>query len=172
MFLRSVNNLNIDLTDNIEPSHLDTSLKLENKKNCDQARIYCFDDDDCQLACFQNGLFKCNNGVCVNRNVINTTAPKNECDASKGVLTFFVGNAMLGRYEFYCRSIDLGVAPDNINEKNRMCINGNISVDYLKQYPDHTQCVCPDGLVKILIPNTSMIRTLAACVPEKVANIL
>lgn len=170
--MRYAHNLNVDFSNNIEQSHIVATLNMENKKNCDQAKIYCFDDDDCNLVCFRNGLFRCNNGVCINRNIINTTAPTNECDISKGVLTFFVGNATLGRYEFYCRSIDLGVAPDNINEKNRMCINGTIEIDYLKQYPDHSQCVCPDNLVKILIPNTSMIRTVAACVSPKIANTL
>jgi hypothetical protein len=109
----------------------------------------------------------CRNGVCVNSNVINSQAPQNECDAERGVITFFVGNTALGRYDFLCRSIDPGIAPNNPNEDNNMCKFGNIDINYLRQFPSIANCSCPIGTQPVILPATSQVRSYVHCIEDR-----
>lgn len=138
--------------------------------NCDQNITYCFEDAHCAHLCSSKSGSICRNGICRNANVLNTQVPVNECNAERGVFTFFVGNTALGRYDFLCRSVDLGIAPDNPREPNRMCTNGFIDIDYTRSFPSITDCTCPPGQKMVTLPETSQVRAYTQCFDEKIAN--
>lgn len=151
---------------------IDQQLELRNRINCDQIPTYCFEDSNCTGICTIATTTRCSNGICVNAAIINTTAPKNECDAAKGVLTYFVGNATLGRFDYLCKSIDLGIAPDDIDLPNRMCEHGNITINYLQQFPDASQCSCPNGYSKVNLANTSQVRNYVDCIANEKIHLI
>lgn len=138
--------------------------------DCNQKITYCFEDSHCAKLCSNQTGSICRNGICVDANVLNTTVPINECNAEKGVFTFFAGNIALGRYEFLCRSVDLGIAPDNPNENNNMCIGGSIDIDYTISFPSILNCTCPPGKKPVILPETSQVRRYVHCIDEFTAN--
>lgn len=138
--------------------------------DCEQHVTYCFEDTDCAKLCQNISGSICRNGICLNTNVLNSTQPINECNAKRGVVTFFVGNTALGRYDSLCKSVDLGIAPDNPNETNNMCKNGNININYLESFPSIQNCMCPPFTKSIILPATSIVRQYAHCLPENIAN--
>jgi len=149
---------------------IDGNLSLEDKRDCEQARTYCFEDSDCARLCTISSLSQCRNGMCINSAVINTSTIRNECNAASGVVTFFVGNATLGRYEFICKSIDPGIAPNDITLPNKMCLNGNININYLNKFPTISDCTCPVNYLPVIIPKVSQIRERVECAPADIAN--
>jgi len=138
--------------------------------NCDQNVTYCFEDAHCANLCSNKSGSICRNGICVNANVINTQVPINECNAKRGVFTFFVGNTALGVYDFLCRSVDLGIAPDNPQQDNNMCIGGSIDIDYTRAFPSTLDCKCPVGKRLVILPETSQVRQYGHCLDEQIAN--
>jgi hypothetical protein len=151
---------------------IDPKLGLEHRRNCDQNTTYCFEDSHCSKMCTLSSASLCRNGICINSAVINTTAPKNECNAEKGVLTYFVGNSTLGRYDFLCKSVDLGIASDDVDKANKMCKNGNITINYLQKFPDILDCDCNYGFTKVLLPNTSQVRRRVECIENSKAHLI
>lgn len=171
-FLQNVNDLVYDSNINNENVIIDPKLDLSNRINCEQNTTYCFEDSHCNGICSIASSSKCSNGICINAAIINTTAPKNECNAERGVLTYFVGNPTLGRYDYLCKSIDLGIASDDITEPNKMCKNGLILINYLQQFPDANQCNCFVGFTKIPLPETSQIRTYVECISNEKIHLI
>lgn len=127
------------------------------RDDCEKTDIYCFDDSDCNKKCYISGL-SCLHGVCKNK--IDTTEAKNECNPSKGVIGYFIGNTAIGLYEYICKSIDPGIAI-SVNE-NRMCYNSEgYTIDYLKVFPSVYSCDCGgDG---VIVPATSEKREHIEC---------
>jgi len=157
---------NSPITDDNKISLPSARADANNRINCNQTTVYCFEDAHCAKLCLDRTGQVCRNGICTNINVLNSTQPINECDATKGVVTFFTGNVALGRYDFLCRSVDLGIAPDNIQEPNQMCKNGTISIDYVHRFPDIRDCVCGDGLVSVEMAATSQVRPYTHCLSQ------
>lgn len=151
---------------------IDAQMGLRDRRDCDQDVVYCFEDAHCTKICAAKFGSRCSNGVCINAAIINSQAPNNECDARRGVLTYFVGNPMLGRYDYLCKSVDPGIASNDISEPNRMCLGGQIAIDYLQQFPAENQCQCLPGYSKVSIPNTSSIRNYVVCVEDAKSKII
>ena len=145
-------------------------MKNRPRVDCNQNVTYCFEDANCANLCQNSTGSRCRNGICINTNVINSQLPLNECDARRGVVTFLSGNTALGRFDFLCRSIDLGIASDDINVTNRMCIGGSINIDYTKQFPDIRDCSCPPDTRSVILPSTSQVRSYVHCLPLNVAD--
>lgn len=160
---KTINLLELEDNENFALSGANTA-----QIDCNTVRSYCFDDDDCLMNCEGGSIFSCRTGVCVNTNVIKTQVI-NECSTKKGQLAYFVGDTQLGRYNSICKSIDPGVAPDNPNEENRMCMNGDIDIDYRKAFPSIEECSCINNN-KIIIPFTQTIRSVATCVSDDLFN--
>jgi hypothetical protein len=171
VFLKYISTLEYDKTADANLI-IDPQLEHRNRINCDQIPTYCFEDSNCSGICTIATTTRCSNGICINAAVINTTAPKNECDAAKGVITYFVGNPTLGRFDYLCKSIDLGIAPDDIDLPNRMCEHGNIIINYLQQFPDVSQCTCTNGYTRVMLANTSQIRNYADCLPNEKIHLI
>lgn len=145
-------------------------VRRKDRVDCNQNVTYCFNDSHCSQLCTNNNGSICRNGICVDSNVLNTETPLNECNAERGVLTFFVGNVALGRYDFLCRSVDLGIAPDDPNLENNMCMNGDINIDYTRAFPMISECSCPEGKLPVVLPETSQVRSYVQCIDEFQAN--
>lgn len=145
-------------------------LEQEKKIDCQQKVTYCFEDSQCAQRC--SNLSVCSHGVCLNSNIFTTTAPINECDASKGVLTFFVGNPAFGVYEYLCKSVDPGIADDDIKKPNRMCTGGNIDIDYTKSFPLMNNCNCPNDFDMVIVPATSTVREYGVCIPKNKRHLI
>ena len=145
--------------------HLKSTLEFNKKINCNQKVTYCFSDRQCNQRCSSQST--CSNGICLNLNIFNSVAPTNECDAQRGVLTFFVGNPAIGRYDNLCKSIDPGIANDDITKPNLMCTNGTIDINYLQSFPLITDCNCPENYSLIIIPSTPTVREYSVCVPNE-----
>lgn len=141
-----------------------------NRVDCTQQTTYCFENSHCRSKCLDTTGSICRNGICLSSNVLNTQAPINTCDASRGVVTFLVGNTALGRFDTLCRSIDPGIAPNDVTQPNRMCFMGNIDIDYTKKFPSINDCWCPYEKYKIIIPATREIRPYAICMNNPYAS--
>lgn len=159
--VNNTNNNNIQLTGRVNRS---------DRIDCNQKITYCFEDSHCSKLCSNQTGSICRNGICVNANVLNTQVPINECNSERGVFTFFAGNVALGRYDFLCRSIDLGIAPNDPNLDNNMCIGGSIDINYKQAFPAITDCVCPEGKIPVVLPETSQVRRYVHCIDEFIAN--
>lgn len=146
------------------------TVNRSDRIDCDQNVTYCFEDAHCARLCSGKSGSICRNGICVNANVINTQVPINECNAERGVFTFFAGNVALGRYDFLCRSVDLGIAPDNPREPNSMCKDGLITIDYTKSFPSIFDCTCPPDKTMVILPETSQVRRYAQCIDKDIAS--
>lgn len=149
---------------------VDGSASQVPRVDCEQHVTYCFEDSDCARLCRNISGSVCRNGICLSTNVLNSTQPINECNAARGVVTFFVGNSALGRYESLCRSVDLGIAPNNPAKPNNMCKDGLININYLQAFPSINDCVCPPNTKRLILPATSIVRQYAQCVPEQIAD--
>ncbi|UVX94944.1 PIF-3 [Callinectes sapidus nudivirus] len=131
-------------------------LSGSGKKNCSTVKTYCFTDDDCHQQCVSSSMH-CVHGIC--RNNLNAISAKNECDPSKGVIGYLVGNTTLGTYEYICKSVDPAIAI-SVNE-NRMCYgDSSYKIDYLSVYPSKYSCTCNN---QITIPATSQKREHVEC---------
>lgn len=126
------------------------------KKECELEKVYCFTDDDCFQKCVAT-TFGCIHGICLNN--INTSNIINDCDPTKGIVGYLVGNTALGTYNYICKSIDPAIAI-SVNE-NRMCYGDkSYQIDYLKSYPSIYTCNCSN---KIIIGATSEKRRHVEC---------
>lgn len=147
-----------------------SSIGNRARVDCAQNVTYCFEDSHCAKMCQNATGSICRNGVCLSANIINSQTPLNECDARRGVVSFFSGNVALGRFDFVCRSIDLGVAPDDISQPNNMCRGGIINIDYTRQFPTPRDCQCPAGTRGVILPATSQVRQYVQCLPTRIAD--
>lgn len=145
------------------------------KLNCDLETVYSMIDEQCRIICLNGNFYISNNGVCVNFLNLNKTSDSeliiNKCDAKKGLVPFLIGDPLFGTTAVKCLSIDLGIQPDNIKNKNIICKNGLIDIDYRKEHPQLKNCKCKkDDEFLTIIPNTSNIRTHGVCVSKKNNN--
>jgi hypothetical protein len=152
-------------------------IKIKNKNvgnkprvDCSQHVTYCFSDSHCRNMCLNSTGSTCRNGVCINGNLLNTQLPLNECDARKGVVTFLAGNVALGKFIGLCRSIDPGIAADDITIPNKMCMDGSIDIDYTRQFPSTRDCTCPPGKRAVQLPATQQVRPYVMCLPNIIAD--
>lgn len=141
------------------------------KVNCDVEKILAMDDEQCSLLCAPPGIYREKNGLCVNMLIFDQTDIVDNCDPTKGVLAYLVGDPQLGRIKSRCLTIDLGIQPNDALEPNRFCTDGTIDINYIKSFPRFEDCNCPNGHVLTLIPSTSTIRSRAVCVPEGQASV-
>ena len=126
------------------------------KINCDLEKTYCFTDDDCFKKCVST-TSSCIHGICSTN--INTSNIINDCDPTKGILGYLVGNTALGTYSYVCKSIDPAIAI-SVNE-NRMCYGDKTyQIDYLKSYPSIYSCTCSN---QVVIGATSEKRRHVEC---------
>lgn len=139
------------------------------KYNCSEENIYSFIDAHCTLMCLNNATYSSRNGLCVNVAAFTSEDPKNNCDSSKGVIGKFIGNPLLGKYDIICKSFD-SVQDDDTDVKNKMCLNGEIDINYLDHFPQITDCLCAEGTILKTIPPTETMREYAVCVPQELVN--
>ncbi|UOT91843.1 PIF-3 [Aratus pisonii nudivirus] len=126
------------------------------RKDCELTKTYCFTDNDCVQQCTASS-FTCAHGICMNN--VNTINATNDCDPSKGVIGYLVGNTALGTYEYICKSVDPAIAV-SVTE-NRMCFGDKTyQINYLQSYPSIYTCECDD---KVIIPATSQKREHVEC---------
>lgn len=168
-FIRYVQSIDYD-PEIVPDISTDPNIEAGKRVDCSLGVVYCFENNNCSSVCTIASSAVCRNGICLNSNVINTTAPINECDAERGVVTFFAGNVALGRYDYLCRSIDLGIAPDDVSLPNNMCKDGDIDINYLVQFPDIRQCQCPPGTSLVGLPATSQVRQYGQCLDTRLAD--
>lgn len=129
------------------------------RKNCEIDKGYCFSDEDCDQQCSVSSM-SCVHGICLNKIAISDAT--NECDPSKGVIGYLVGNTALGTYQYICKSIDPAIAISV--DENRMCFGDDTyQIDYLKTFPSIYSCTCSD---KVLVPATAEKREHAECDPR------
>lgn len=159
---------NVDLSEIIIDPEFNLDLSNRTKNDCYVNRNYCFDTDDCISACDDGFSFNCIAGMCIGMDIIQSQVI-NECNPITGQMGFLVGDPQLGRYNTICKSIDPGVAPNNPDDENRICMKGTISIDYRKNFPAINQCNC-GSKEQIVLPATSMVREVSACVSSDLAN--
>lgn len=154
----------VDLADYIIDPEMMIELGNATKNDCYITQSYCFDKNDCTANCTNGFDFECITGMCVGTNIIETQVV-NECNSKTGQFGYLVGDTQLGVYNTICKSIDPGVAMDNPNEENRICVNGTIDIDYRKKFPSTNDCDCKN-LNRIIIPSSKMVRETAVCVND------
>nr|WOZ57665.1 PIF-3 [Menippe mercenaria nudivirus] len=126
------------------------------KQDCSINKVYCFTDADCNSKCSDNQV-SCMHGACSTDVVVSGVT--NECDPSKGVVGYLVGNTALGTYSYICKSVDPAIAISV--KENRMCYgDDSYTFDYLQQFPSRYACDCTG---KTLIPATSQKRAHVEC---------
>lgn len=138
---------------------MSTQFELPNRFDCTETPNFCFTDNDCMVQCTNSTTFKCIKGLCRNTYIYESSITNN-CNPRQGMLGFLVGNPMLGKYDYICKSIDPGIALDN--GKVLMCDGQTppININYLSKYPDTNQCTCEN---KMYIPATSVKRGHYQC---------
>lgn len=133
------------------------------RRECTNEITYCFSDNECTTRCIANTEYMCTNGICRNKRII-TSIAENKCDASKGFIAYLMGDVAFGKYEYICRTVDPGIAisPD---ESNRMCLGGDIDIDYLKQFPSMERCSCNgnNDPERCVVPATENVRRHVVC---------
>lgn len=143
------------------------------KRNCNSETIYAMDDAQCSNICKSPGVFRVNNGRCVNALALDSENPaNNDCNPKQGVLAYLVGDPQLGRTQLICLSVDLGIQPDSSNLPNILCKNGDIDINYLETMPQLSQCKCSDDKILAIIPNNKTIRTHGQCVDKSLLPVL
>lgn len=137
------------------------AFERQNRKPCDTQTVYCFRDNDCSQQCEASfsSLYRCINGTCRNNKILEFDGVKNECDTTKGMVAFMVGDTAFGRYEYVCKSVDLGIAR-SVDATNLMCRGGNIEINYVKKYPTIADCKCE---YQSYVPATSVKRAHVEC---------
>lgn len=159
--LYTMGRLPTDINDVAFDGYLNETLK----RNCDVETVYSVEDFQCERICAPPNAYRTKNGVCVNVLAFNQAAIDNECDAKQGLLAYLLGDPEFGKTKLLCLSIDPGIQPDNLIDHNKICIGGNINIDYLEQYPTINMCQCSENLYAI--PATGSIREHAFCAPDK-----
>lgn len=139
------------------------------KRNCDVETVYSVTDSQCQVVCKPPGVFSSRNGACINVLAFSTDNALNKCDPKKGVLAFLLGDPQFGSTKTRCYSVDPGIQPDNPDGKNIICNHGSINIDYVKSFPQLTDCQCTDPSRSVLtyVANTKEVRKYGVCVNEK-----
>lgn len=147
---------------------LNTINHESSKLDCNTQTVYSMTSDYCNNICRDNGAFDVINGVCVNTIV---KQAQNSCDAEKGVLAYLVGDTQFGTTHTQCLSVDPGIQPSNVIQKNLLCVNGDIEINYLLGYPTLNDCKCKDDEFLALIMETSTIRRHGACVKNSMRSL-
>lgn len=142
------------------------------KKDCDLNYVFSMDTEQCINVCKGPDSYISQNGICVNVLAIDKTTIENNCDINKGVLAYLIGDPEFGTANLICLSIDPGIASDDINQPNQMCMNGSININYSLGYPRMDQCTCPDGMTKITIPETKVKREHIHCVSSSYKSMI
>ena len=140
-------------------------LSKNTKRDCAAETIFSMNDQHCNTICNTPGTYVSINGVCVDTLAFDESAVENKCNPSKGKIAYLLGDPMLGRTEFWCLSVDLGIVPDR-GEDNYLCSGGSMDIDYLLNFPQLSDCVCPQGMFIAAIKNTSVVRLRGVCVPD------
>lgn len=140
------------------------------KHNCDVETIYSFNDEQCNSVCLNIGSYISKNGICVNVLAFSTSEVIDTCDPKRGVLAYLIGNTQFGSLKLRCLTIDDGIQPSDTEKPNIICQNGQISIDYLKSYPQLENCKCSDNQVLAIVSNTNSIRSHGICVKETFKN--
>lgn len=141
------------------------------RRDCDLETVYSMDDAQCANVCKTTGTYRTKNGVCVNVLIFETQAVQNRCSPKDGLLAYLVGDPTFGKTKAVCLSIDLGVRPDDLNKPNIICRDGNINVDYTKNFPLLKDCDCGDRLLTI-VESTSTIRTHGICMDRRIKPVV
>lgn len=162
--LNQLSDFNITKTQTLFYSTQSENLRYD----CNSETIYSFDDNHCNTICKGVGAFRSHHGVCTNTVNFNQGSIINDCDPKQGLLAILVGDPQLGTVKFRCLSVDLGIRPHNIEDPNILCGNGEIDIDYVKEFPSLKSCRCKYDSTLVLIPSTSTIRTRGVCVPYAV----
>ena len=138
--------------------NINSRVMSENKKYCSTYMSYCFNDSDCSIMCDLKNKYNCINGICKNNKIV-TSVPENKCDPKKGLIGYLVGNTAYGKYEFICKSIDLGIA---LSIKTNLMCKGqkNMFIDYTTKFPTINQCSC---INKSIVPATQNKRKHVEC---------
>lgn len=142
------------------------------KRNCDAEIIYAMDDNQCLNICRDTGIFQVSNGRCVNVLALDNNNPNNNCDPKRGVLAYLIGDPQLGRTQFKCLSVDLGIQDDSLASDNILCKDGVIKINYLENMPQLKHCKCPSDKILAIIPNNKTIRTHGQCVNKNLRPVL
>lgn len=163
LLLRKIPDTELEKYTTLFPGSQNSALKHD----CDVEVIYSINDRQCSRICKPPGTYVSKNGICVNMLAFNHQAVENECDPEKGVLAYLVGDPQLGRTNLLCLSIDPGIQPDDINDRNIICTNGTVKggINYVKSFPQLKSCTCGEGMILTFISNTSSIRSRGICVP-------
>lgn len=134
------------------------------KKDCSIQNVYSTNDLQCSTICQPPNVYISKNGICVNALVNQSEVTENQCSPEKGVLAYIVGDPQFGKTSILCLSIDTGIQPDNPEKENIICADGTISIDYVKSFPDVSNCKCEPNKFPAIIDSTSTIRKHAICI--------
>lgn len=137
------------------------------KRDCSVETIYSMTDEQCDAICRDTGQFRTSNGICVNILAFDQEIVNSECSPQKGLVAYMVGDTQTGTANLRCLSVDPGVRPDNITLPNTICINGQIDINYLTDFPQRSNCKCANSYQKLYeIANTQTIRRRGVCAPR------
>lgn len=151
------------------------ALSHAEKRDCDVETIYSMLDEHCDTVCKGPGIYRTKRGACVNLLVFDSASAVGRgdaCDSRRGVLAYVAGNAQLGNTSLVCLSIDPGIAPDDPSRENRICENGFASIDYDRAFPETSECRCANDETRVLVPETSNVRSRAVCANARFAPLL
>lgn len=138
----------------------------KDKHKCSVKHTYCFDTRQCNNMCIERNshLYECNRGVCelsLGGLREHDLLKGEDCDSSKGMITFLVGDTAFGSYTRLCKSVDPGIAVSN--KINLMCKNDpHISIDYHNAYPKMSDC-SESCTQSIIVPATRNKRRHKEC---------
>lgn len=136
--------------------------KFTEQRNCEHETVYSVITEQCIDIC--TDVFVSRNGVCVNSKIPEEEEVKNKCNSKAGVFAYLIGNTELGTADLFCISSDPGIQPnDSSIEKNKLCKNGEIEIDYTKSLPLLQNCKCGNNEFLALIAGTSTIRRHGLC---------
>lgn len=161
MLLKGLNLNKINYTDQFLGSQENVP-----KVDCISNNVYSFSNDDCEKQCLGSNFISLK-GICLteNKNI------SKKCDSEKGLLEFIEGDAKFGKIKKICLSIDPGIQANDENQKNLICEDGKIDINYNISFPNVKNCVCEEGKIPILIDNTSSIRKHAVCMNKELSPI-
>lgn len=148
-----------------------TTMLREEKKDCNLTIVYSIRDDDCNMICKNSDVFISQNGICVN-SIMKQKETQLICNPKLGFVSFLTGNSEFGQTKLVCMSVDLGIQSNDTKEKNIICRNGKIDINYLKKFPSIDECVCTvENTILTIIPATNTIREHSICLNKRLKNV-
>lgn len=142
------------------------------RRDCDLETVYAMDDSQCRNICKDHGAYRVKNGVCLNVLVFETSDVQNKCAPKQGLLAYLVGDPVFGRTKAVCLSVDLGIQPDRSDRNNIICRGGDINIDYVKSFPQLSECKCTKDDILTLVESVKTVRTHGVCADKRLKPVM